>query len=397
MNKNWRGAWTLVGLTAAGAAPAQTGDLNYQLHGFASQAYAQSWGNNYVGDSLDGSFAFYELGLNATAGGGPVTVSAQALYRRFGDLDREGARLDYAFADYRFLSALDAHAGVRLGRVKNPYGFFNDSRDVVFTRPGILLPGSVYFEGSGVRSLLFSSDGGQLYGGWNAGDHFLSLTAGRALNFTASDDQKRSLFGSEGFSGDVDIDGLTVVRLLDEWAAGTWRAALTYTSAELSFDGEQQVAPGFSVPISGTFDTDLYIASIAYNAERYSLTAEYLLTRFKGRFNGDTDRNSGDGVYVQADYRFLPGWTGMLRYDLSFSDRNDRSGRDYARSTGGDRHERFARDLTAGLKWLPDEHWGVWVEQHFIVGSATVPRLENQDRRIESTGQLFLVMVGYHF
>ena len=87
----------------------------------------------------------------------------------------------------------------------------------------------------------------------------------------------------------------------------------------------------------------------------------------------------------------------MLRYDLTFSDRNDRDGREYAESTGNDRHDRFARDLTVGLKWLPDEHWGVWAEQHFIDGSATAPSLENQNRTIESDGALFLLMVGYHF
>ena len=92
--------------------------------------------------------------------------------------------------------------------------------------------------------------------------------------------------------------------------------------------------------------------------ERYSVTAEYLLTRFEGRFNGVSNRSSSDGIYVQTDYRFAPEWTGMLRYDLTFSDRNDRDGREYADETGGDRSERFARDLTIGLKWLPDEHWG---------------------------------------
>lgn len=395
MNKNRVGGWAALCVAACGVGHAHAEGLNYQLHGFASGALAKSWGNNYVGESLDGSFDFYELGVNATAGGGPITVSAQGLYRRFGELDKEGLRLDYAFADYRFLSGIDANAGVRLGRVKNPYGFFNDSRDVVFTRPGILLPGSVYFEGSGIRSLLFSSDGGQLYGGWNVDDHYLSLIVSRALDFDASDDQERTLFGGN-FPGAIEIDGLTVARLMDEWAGGTLRAALTYTRAELALD------PNPGVPLTGDFDADLYVASVAYNGERYSVTGEYLYTRFDGRLNGIPERNSSDGIYVQGDYRFMPEWTGMLRYDLTFSDRNDRNGSDTAscaRNEDGsiDRHRCYSRDLTVGLKWLPDERWGVWAEQHFIQGSATAPRLENQGRTIESDGKLFLLMVGYHF
>ncbi|MFA5938337.1 MAG: hypothetical protein WC809_03185 [Sinimarinibacterium sp.] len=396
MKRNgWGYCWSAGPVVALFAtlclADAHAEEFQYQVHGFASQAFAKSWGNNYVGESLDGSLDFYELGLNATAGGGPITVSGQVLYRRFGEIDREGARLDFAFADYRFLSGVDANAGIRLGRVKNPYGFYNDSRDIVFTRPGILLPSSVYFEGSGVRSLLFSSDGGQLYGGWNVQDHYLSAIVSRALDFEASEDQERSLFGGS-FPGEIEIDGLTVARLMDEWAGGTWRAALTYTTAELALDP----APG--VPFFGSFDADLYIASLAHNGERYSVTAEYLLTRFKSRFGGVSERSSSDGIYVQADYQFASAWTGMLRYDLTFSDRNDRDGREYAaEEPGNDRHDRFARDFTVGLKWLPDEHWGVWAEQHFTQGSANAPGLENQNRTIEPDGKLFLLMVGYHF
>jgi hypothetical protein len=140
------------------------------------------------------------------------------------------------------------------------------------------------------------------------------------------------------------------------------------------------------------------VVSLRRNAERYSVTAEYQLTRslIDTNFTGRS-RSSGDGGYLQLDYRFVPRWTAMLRYDLTFSDRGDRDGRDYAAETGGDRHTRYARDLTAGIKWLPTEHWGVWAEQHFIRGSASVPGIENRERTIEPDGNLFLLMVGYRF
>ncbi|TJY58350.1 hypothetical protein E4T66_16815 [Sinimarinibacterium sp. CAU 1509] len=375
--------------TTVQAAP----DLQYQLHGFAAQAYALSDGNNYVGDSLDGSLDFYELGLNGSAGIGPVTVSAQGLVRRFGEQDSGDLRLDYGFLDYRAVSTMDATAGVRLGRVKNYYGLFNDTRDVVFTRPGIMLPSSVYFEGTGIRSILFSSDGGQLYGGYGYGDHYISLNVTLALDDTASADEKRTLFGGgTNFPGDLQINDLTVARLMDEWGGGTWRAALSFVHGKIAIDP----APG--VPISGAINTDLYVASLRHSGEKYAITTEYIVASATGQSNpGGRIDSKSDGLYVQLDYRVTEQWTGMLRYDLYFADRNDRNGNDYVAETGGDRHSRYSRDLTFGVNWLPDPHWGVWAEYHLIQGSATTPRTENQGRSIESDGSLLLLMVGYHF
>lgn len=382
-------------IAAAVATPPQicAGEgLHYQLHGFAAQAYALSEGANYVGDSHDGSFEFYELGASGALGYGPLMASAQLLLRRFGELDDGDARVDYAFLDYRALSGVNANAGLRLGRVKNYYGLFNDSRDVIFTRPGILLPGSVYFEGAGVRTLLFSSDGGQLYGGWSLGEHYASFAVTRALDKTADSDERRALFGGAEFPGELQINGLTVARLMDEWAAGTWTAALTYTRSEIALE------PGPGIPLSGSLDAQLYVASLRHIGSAYAVTAEYQLTRTLAQTNvSGRQRNDSDGVYVQVDYDFRPRWTAMARYDLTFSDRDDRSGRDYARETGGDRHGRYARDLTVGVKWLPDDHWGVWSEYHFIQGSATVPAIENQNRTVEASSGLFLLMLGYHF
>jgi len=380
-------------LSSFGGAVGAASDLQYQLHGFAAQAYALSDGNNYVGDSLDGSLDFYELGLNGSAGLGPLTISAQGLVRRFGEQDDGDLRLDYGFLDYRAFSSMDATAGVRLGRVKNYYGLFNDTRDVVFTRPGIVLPSSVYFEGAGIRSILFSSDGGQLYGGYGFGDHYASLNVTLARDDTASRQEKRILFGGgTNIPGDIQINDLVVARLMDEWGGGTWRAALSYVHGRIEIDA----APG--VPVSGYLDADVYVASLRHSSERYSITAEYALTAVDGVADpGGKIQTRSDGVYAQLDYRVADEWTGMLRYDLYFPDRNDRDGRDYEAETGGDPHSRYSRDLTVGVNWLPDPHWGVWAEYHWIQGSAAVPHIENMGRTIESDSALLLLMLGYHF
>jgi inorganic pyrophosphatase len=53
-------------------------------------------------------------------------------------------RLDYGFVDRTLLADGDDQVGLRLGKIKNPIGFFNTTRDVAHTRPGIIMPQSIY-------------------------------------------------------------------------------------------------------------------------------------------------------------------------------------------------------------------------------------------------------------
>lgn len=64
--------------------------------------------------------------------------------------------------------------GVRLGRVKNPFALYNETRDVIWTRPGVLLPQSIYFDALALRQPEISSDGGILYGRYAFGNHAVS-------------------------------------------------------------------------------------------------------------------------------------------------------------------------------------------------------------------------------
>lgn len=391
-----------IALLLGGPMPAVALDLpgdgqwRTQVHGFAAQGAAKSWGNNFIGESTDGSFAYYEWGLNATAELGAVSLAAQGILRRVGESDRSGPRLDFGFVDFHPLDTLEYQAGLRYGRVKNPFGLFNDTRDVIFARPSILLPNSVYYDVSagGIRNFLFSSDGGQAYGAWNVGDHYLSLSVTRALDKDLSQEEIESLFGFSQAGLEVSIDGLTTARIMDEWAGGTWRAAFSLLSANLAYSA----GPPFG---AGELDYDSYVVSLEHRGERYSVVGEYVVNRFRGT---GTDSDTGDGFYVQGDYRLDANWKVMARYDAQYSDRGDRDGSDYAAANPGrDRHERYTHDYVIGASWTPDTQWGVWIEQHFLRGSAAVPDRENgamppfTPGTIESNSELLLLMVGYHF
>jgi hypothetical protein len=322
-----------------------------------------------------------------------LLLSAQGVIRDAGATDDGKPRLDYALVDYRALQRADAYLGIRAGRVKNPLGFYNDTRDVVFSRPGILLPQSVYNETQGTRSLLFSADGAQLYGGATFGGHALTLTGTVARNRELQDAQKRLLIDLGGAPFALNIDSFWNAQLSDDF--GAWRFAYSHTFISFVLDTEPDVA------FHGDFDVMLDVFSAAWNGERLSLVAEYALTPQRANVKvGDeasSTRLTPDGGYLQAQYRLDDQWTLLGRYDMSFTNRSDRQGRDYERDTGGVRYDTFGYDLTLGASWRSGVHWGVWGEVHITDGTVTVQALDNPDGYSDRYWSSLLLMAAYRF
>ena len=128
-----------------------------------------------------GSFDFREIGLNASMR--PLTnlqFSVQGLSRTAGKGSPGNIRLDYGFIDYTYFHRENSQLGIRLGRMKNPLGFYNDTRDVPFTRPSILLPQSIYFDRT--RKLAIAADGVHLYGEYRSDYRRHFLPGGRSTS-----------------------------------------------------------------------------------------------------------------------------------------------------------------------------------------------------------------------
>ncbi len=374
------------------AGQAQALKLETQYQGFASQGVVTSNGNNLFGKSTSGTLSFYEYGINGSVSPGyGLLLSGQVLLRDAGASDNEGLRIDYALLDYQIIRRPDFNFGLRAGRVKNPLGLYNESRDVIFTRPGITLPESIYIDGQGFRRIIFSSDGGQAYGSYTLGNHTASLVAGLGLSRTATEDEERQAFGGP-FPGQLRFRNFRVARLQDEIDGGRWRLALSYLQNRLVLNPD----PG--IPFSGAFTYRSYSASAQRNWEKISLTAEYLINKTTGFINPiGPVRAQGDGGYLQAEYRFLPTWSALARYDLSFVNSHDRNGSEFAAQTGGDRHSQFAKDATLGLDWRPNAHWGVWGEFHLIDGTSSVSALDNPSGARKARWNALLLMAAYRF
>jgi hypothetical protein len=138
---------------------------NVQVHGFLTQGYFLTSTHKVFGNSdHGGSLNFTEIGLNGSWEMSPkLRIAAQLLSRRAGKGSVGAIDLDFGLLDYTAVDN-DAHKlGMRLGRVRLPYGgFWNDARDVAFARPSILLPQSIYPDI--IRSVSISGDGVEAYG-----------------------------------------------------------------------------------------------------------------------------------------------------------------------------------------------------------------------------------------
>lgn len=378
-----------------------SGDL--QIHGFASQAFIKtSDDNNVFGNSSgDGNFGFTEIGMNALLRPLPrLQISAQGLSRRAGAGTSATPRLDFAFADYRLFSQETNQFGIRLGRLKNPFGFYNDTRDVAFTRPSILLPQSIYFDR--VRNVALSADAVQFYGETSHAKYgSFSTQFGAVRPIVGDKDTEIALVGSTA-PGNLSPDLSFIGRGIYETNGGRFRLALSGILMNINYDPalNDRLGPG-SIQFS-----PIYL-SAQYNAERWSLTSEYALRPFRYKNFNDPLRDSqdftGESFYFQGVYRFSPKWEALLRYDVLFTDRKDRDGKEFAASplgkaTGTPSYSRFARDITVGLRWNVTPAFMLRTEYHRVNGTAWLSTLDNPVSGDTSQHwNLFAVQASYRF
>src|SRR5262245_22971410 len=129
------------------------------VHGFASQGALLSTGNNYLAESKRGSFEMAEVGINFTKQlTDQLRFGVQLFARDLGAIGNYSAKFDWFYLDYHWRDWL----GIRAGRVKTPFGLYNEINDIDQERVPILLPQSTYPVTS--RDFLLAQTGVELYG-----------------------------------------------------------------------------------------------------------------------------------------------------------------------------------------------------------------------------------------
>ena len=391
----------IVLAAAAHAAPALAADLDasgslsgVDVHGFVSQGYIKSTGNDYLAQSKNaGSFDFSEAGINFTT---QLTerfrLGLQLFAYDLGQLGQYHVSADWYYLDYHFRDAL----GIRAGRLKMPLGLYNDIADIDAARVPILLPTGLY--PSSNREFLLAQTGVELYG-------YLRLRAAGALDYR--------VFGGSLQIDPVDLPSqagsLTPISSYGVPYVGGGRLAwetpldglkVEVTAAALRAEASAVLLllwPGAGNPAPTLNEKEnLYLAvgSVEYAAHDLLLQAEY--TQQRADLSSDSPLypskvTVSEAGYGLAAYRISRWLQPGAYYSFYHPDRNVWSGR-----------ENFQDDLAGTLRFDINSFWIVKVEAHYMRGTASINTTTDGGTMVDPTTApenwgLFLVKTTGYF
>jgi hypothetical protein len=335
--------------------PAGDDLASLEVHGFASQGLILTWRNDYLArDSTRGSFEFSEFGINLTKRlTDTLQLGGQLFSQDLGPIGNHSPQVDWFYIAYRWQDGL----GFRVGRLKVPYGLYNEAHDIDAARVPILLPGSVYPRQG--REILFAHNGVELSG-------FIRSSELGALDYrlyagTIFWDPRSLVPAGAGLEADLHVRYIAGGRLLWETPLEGLRVGASASVLHIE--------PTFYIP--GTPTTELEIDN---QSHLWALSAEHslgdlVLTAEYARWYADQSSNNpaispplknvNERAYAMATYR-LAAWFQMgAYYALYFRDTKTRQG-----------SENRQHDWAMTLRFDVNEHWLIKLEGHYMSGTA---------------------------
>jgi hypothetical protein len=147
------------------------GDVKVDIHAFVSQGAMVSTANNYLTQSSRGSLEFSELGVNFQSQlTDRLRVGLQLFSRDLGPIGNYQMKADWFYLDYHWRDWL----AFRAGRIKLPFGLYNETSDIDAARVAVLLPQGFYPTAN--REYLLAQTGVEAYG-------YVDLRAAGALDY----------------------------------------------------------------------------------------------------------------------------------------------------------------------------------------------------------------------
>jgi hypothetical protein len=334
-----------------------------EFHGFVSQGFIVTTDNDYLAHTEDQvSFEFTEVGLNATSALTDTLRAGMQLFAR--DLGPDGdykATFDWFYLDYRWRDWL----GVRAGRVKLPFGLYNDVVDIDAARNPILPPQSIYPVEN--RDFLLAQTGAEVYG-------YLDLGAGGALDYRLNGGtiflELEEQPGSPVTPLETRIPYVFGGRVLWEAPVQGLRLGGSLQALRLETD---LLVPMTPMPVSADIDAVLWVASAEYSVRDLVVAAEYsrwhlsLETSDPMLFPEEAQVN--ERGYAAATYRLSSLLQSSLYYSVMFPDTDERSGR-AARQ----------HDLALTLRFDLNLYWILKLEGHYMNGTAGLSSALNDSR-----------------
>ena len=344
--------------------PGELGQL--QVHGFISQGFLYTSDNNYLANSSRGSFEFTELGLNFTLQPmDRLTLGLQIFSHDLGPIGDYRATLDWYSVDYHWQDWL----GIRAGRVKLPFGLYNDSSDIDSARTAILLPQSIYPAQN--RDFLLAQTGFELYG-------YRGLGAAGGLDYRMYGGtiflDIRPQPGSPVTAVDLNVPFVAGGRLM--WAAPVEGLRLGGSLQFLRLETHLLV-PSTPSQVAVNLPVMLWVASVEYTVRDLLLSAEY--SRWRVRTESSNPSLVPEGLtfsergYALASYR-VNSWlqTGAY-YSLLFPNVSRRG------TLAGRQH-----DAALTLRFDINPFWLVKVEGHYMHGMAGLSSSLNGNQPLSS-------------
>jgi hypothetical protein len=351
------------------------------IHGFVSQGAFLSTENDYIEHSERGSLEFFEAALNASS---QVTerlrAGVQLFTRDLGAHGNYAALIDWAFLDYRLRDWL----GVRAGRLKLPYGLYNEFVDIDAARLPILMPDSLYQLRH--RHALLAHTGASVYGNHElggAGEIDYQLFLGTLF---VDPDSEAVVVAGPFQLREVDNKYVAGGQLLWRTPLDGLRLGASYLHTDFAFHIQtdpltaSQLIMAELVPpdFDGTFvlgqrDFDLIVGSAEYTRGDLLVAAEY--SRWMHRATSSVpllspERDEDEErFYAMLAYRFTRWLEAGAYYSFHFRDADDRDG-------SGERftepHRAYQKDLAATVRFDVNDFWLWKLEGHYMDGSAGI-------------------------
>jgi hypothetical protein len=320
-----------------------------QIHGFASQGFALSDGNNYLTMKTSaGSLLFTDFGVNISAQlTGKFRVGAQLYDRNIGNLGKWHTELDWASGDYKFNDWL----GLRAGKVETVLGLYNDTQDMEFLHTWAILPQSMY--PLDLRSSTIAHVGGDLYGDISL-KRLGSLSYTAYVGFQPTDRYGGWVYGFKEY-------GINLTRLNGRLEGGDlrWKAPLQGLLAGASYLNQDLHA-------GATIQSRSYSLSSTHD-ETSQFYVQYIRDRL--RLDGEYRRNLLDlEPFILTSRSFYGSASYRISKRLELGTYYSRFYLDLRANVNGPSSHIFERVATARVDLT--SHWDVKIEGHFMHGFA---------------------------
>jgi hypothetical protein len=291
-------------------------------------------------------------------------VGIQFFSRDLGDVDNNRIVVDWAFGDYR----IKDYFGVRLGIMKRPEGFYNETRDIDSLRTWILNPSSFYPEE--YRESELSTQGLGLYGK-------VAMKKAGALDYQfqvgtqnlPTDQALGKSIANTGFDvKEFNTTSIVVGSLIWNTPLSGFRVGTTgsYYEADIDTVANKKLGPMAGTPVLIKYSHYLTTFSGEYIYQNLTLMSEFKRFDSKNATPFYTRWNPTYGWYIGGSYRFNRWFEAGSYYGEFYQDKNNKTGQGLKYP-----FKSWSKEWDLSARFDINEHFTIKAEGHWFDGVGT--------------------------